>query len=60
MPELNEDLFIDLKLTEEELIYAKKILYFVALYLRIGIKMDRIVLILKRVLNFCQKNHQKF
>lgn len=46
-------------LTEEEYIYARKILYSLGLFMHLGIKLERIVLIVERVLQFCREAEER-
>ena len=46
-------------LTAEEYLYAKKILHLLSLFMNLGIKLARIILILERVLQFCKESQER-
>ncbi len=46
-------------LTQEEYLYAKKILHLLGLIMSMGIKLDRVILILERVLQFCRESEKR-
>ena len=46
-------------LTAEEYLYAKKILHLLGLFMSLGIKLERIILILERVLQFCRESENR-